>query len=65
MNDENIFFSIDDNEDNLENNLDYNLEIDNLSDLLNEINNHDFQTKKSLKYCVMNIKLIIQLKNYY
>ena len=42
MNNENIFFSIDDNEDNLENNLDYNLEIDNLSDLLNEINNHDF-----------------------
>jgi hypothetical protein len=34
MNNENIFFSIDDNEDNLEN--------DNLSGLLNEINNHDF-----------------------
>ena len=42
MNNENIFFSIDDNEDNLENNLENNLEIDNLSDLLNEINNHDF-----------------------
>ena len=40
MNDENIFFSIDDNEDNLENNK--NEEIDNLSDLLNEINNDDF-----------------------
>lgn len=40
MNDENIFFSIDDNEDNLENNKDE--EIDNLSDLLNEINNDDF-----------------------
>ena len=37
MNNENIFFSIYDNEDNLEDNLS-----DNLSDLLNEINNHDF-----------------------
>jgi len=43
MNNENIFFSIDDNKDNEENNLVIdNLEIDNLSDLLNEINNHDF-----------------------
>ena len=40
MNNENIFFSID--VDNNENNLENNLEIDNLSDLLNEINNHDF-----------------------
>ena len=39
MNNENIFFSIDNNEDNLENKED---ETDNLSDLLNEINNHDF-----------------------
>jgi hypothetical protein len=38
MNNENIFFSIDDN-DNQENKED---ETDNLSDLLNEINNHDF-----------------------
>ena len=42
MNNENIFFSIDDNDDNLENNLENNLEIDNLSDLLNEINNVQF-----------------------
>jgi hypothetical protein len=50
MNNENIFFSIDvdNNEDNLENNIENNLEnnkddeIDNLSDLLNEINNDDF-----------------------
>jgi hypothetical protein len=46
MNNENIFFSIDvdNNEDNPENNIENNKddEIDNLSDLLNEINNHDF-----------------------
>jgi hypothetical protein len=40
MNNENIFFSIDNNEDNLENNKDE--EINNISDLLNEINNDDF-----------------------
>jgi hypothetical protein len=42
MNNENIFFSIDDNDDNLENNLENNLEINNISELLNEINNDDF-----------------------
>ena len=69
MNNENIFFSIDDNEDNLENNLayniDYNLENNlenNLSDLLNEINNHDFVNEEIFEVMCYEYKINYTVK---
>ena len=74
MNDENIFFSIDvdNNEYNLENNIENNIEnnlennkddeIDNLSDLLNEINNHDFINEEIFEVMCYEYKINYTVK---